>query len=398
MGRKFDHSTAAVRQVEERYRTLFDESPISLWEEDLSACKARLDELSAEHTDLARFFDRHPDAVFDVVSRIRVVDVNKATLRLYDAASREDLLGRIGTVIAGEMASADLGRSMLAVAAGETAFEIETVNRTLHGEKIDIFLKWRVDPGHAGDYSRVMVSIIDITERKRAEEALRRSREELRNLAAYRETAREEERTRIAREIHDLLGQDLTALKLDVAWLRQRLPAGEELLARKADAMMSILDATAQTVRRISRELRPALLDDLGLVEAIALHVQEFRERTGIACEFLPSGGEPVMGREPAIALFRIAQEALTNVARHAGAKRVSVVLDSGDGEATLRVSDDGRGIRPEELTGSKSFGLMGIRERVGGLRGTVSITGMPGEGTTVIATIPYRKEGEGEC
>ncbi len=224
-----------------------------------------------------------------------------------------------------------------------------------------------------------------------------RSLEELRNFAAGQEAAREEERTRISREIHDLLGQDLTALKLDLAWMRQRIPAGHDALARKVESMLALVDSTAKTVRRISRQLRPAMLDDLGLVEAVSLHVREFEERTGIACVLLLPERELPANRVLATAFFRILQEVLINVVRHSEAAHVEIFLDCDGKVGTLRVADDGRGIRPGEVRRGNAFGLIGIRERVSTLGGTVSVTGEAGRGTTVEVKVPCTgKEGCG--
>ena len=373
----------------DRCRTLFEDSPISLWEEDFSEVRARLLEIAARTGDLEGYLRAHPEELSRCVSLMRIVGVNGRTLRLYRAESREQLLGSLDVVASPGPGPEEVLRSLLSIAAGEPLFETETVNRALDGTPIDIFLRWHVARGHESDYGRVIVSVIDITGRKRAEAELLRSREELRNLAAYRESAREEERTRISREIHDVLGQDLTALKLDLAWLRQRIPAGQDLLLRKVESMSALVDSTAQTVRRISRQLRPSILDDLGLAEAVALHVREFEERTGISCSLaLPEHGFPG-NREVGTAFFRILQEALTNVILHAGARSVEVAL-GWDGKAgTLRVADDGRGIRPEEAAGERSFGLIGIRERVAALGGTVSVSGETGRGTTVEVRVP---------
>jgi signal transduction histidine kinase len=373
----------------DRCRTLFEDSPISLWEEDFSEVRGRLAELAAAHGDLERYLRANPAELQRCVSLMKIRDVNPATLRLYRAESREQLLGSLDAVASPGPGPEETIRSLLSIAAGEPAFETETVNHALDGTPIDIFLRWHVAKGSESDYGQVIVSIIDITKRKQAEVALIRSREELRSLAAYQESAREEERTRISREIHDVLGQDLTALKLDLAWMRHRLPPGQDALLRKIESMTALVDSTAKTVRRISKQLRPAMLDDLGLVEAVSLHMREFEERTGIACTLDSAGREMPENREMATAFFRIVQEALTNVARHADATRVEIFLQCDGKFGTLRVTDDGKGILPEQAASGKSFGLIGIRERVAALGGTVAVTGEPGRGTTVEVKVP---------
>ncbi len=218
---------------------------------------------------------------------------------------------------------------------------------------------------------------------------LSRTLRELRNLASSQEASREAERTVISREIHDLLGQDLTALKLDLAWMRQRIPPGHDELARKIESMSVLVDSTAKAVRRISRQLRPSMLDDLGLVEAVSLHLREFEESTGIVCVLLPPDRELPGNRAMATAFFRILQEALSNASRHAGATHIVVSIGCDDDTGTLSVSDDGRGVLPEQLRSEKAVGLIGIRERVLALGGTVSVNGRPGGGTTVEVKVP---------
>jgi signal transduction histidine kinase len=229
----------------------------------------------------------------------------------------------------------------------------------------------------------------DITERKKAEEQLRRSEEQLRNLADHLQSVREEERTTIAREVHDDLGQTLTALKMDISWLGKKLPKDQETLLEKTKAMRKLTDMTIKTVKRISTELRPGLLDDLGLVAAIEWQAEEFQNRTGIRCELAVDPEEIILDRDRSTAIFRIFQETLTNVARHAKATRVTASLKEKDDKLELRVRDNGSGITKEQISDSKSFGLMGIRERVHPWGGEMKISGRPGKGTTVVVSIP---------
>jgi len=230
---------------------------------------------------------------------------------------------------------------------------------------------------------------IDITARKRAEEALCDTQERLSALASYLQTAREEERTHVAREIHDEFGQTLTALKMDFSWLTRRLPQRRADLLAKVNAMSGLVDGAIDMVRRIAAELRPGLLDDLGLVAAIEWYAQEFAERAGLACELRLGDQELMLDRDLATALFRILQEALTNVARHAGATRVEIALDAQPECLTLVVRDDGKGIDPAQVFAAHSLGLLGMRERARVLGGEVAIEGNPGQGTTVTARIP---------
>ncbi len=231
----------------------------------------------------------------------------------------------------------------------------------------------------------------DITARKYGELRLQASSSRLRALASRLESVREEERTRIARELHDELGQALTALKFDLATLAGRLPKRNQGLRADAQAMSNQIDTTIKLVRRISTELRPGMLDDLGLAAAIEWQGQEFAARTGIECRVRLPEQELVSSREQATAIFRIFQETLTNVARHAKATKVEVDLEL-VGEATrLRVRDNGQGFDNAEVKGKHSLGLLGMEERAEILGGTFEVESAIGQGTTVTVVIPLQ-------
>lgn len=225
-----------------------------------------------------------------------------------------------------------------------------------------------------------------IAERKRFEQQLLESRERLRELAAHRDAVREQERKRIAREIHDELGSLLTALKMDISLAR--MDAGEDAkLQERLAQMRDLVDKTIRMVRQVSTQLRPAALN-LGIVPALEWLVQEFGQRTGITCA-LDTGDEIVMDDRHATAIFRIVQESLTNIARHAEAHRADVSLRHQGCEIVLRIADDGRGFDPERA-GNDSFGLLGIRERAQALEARVDIVSTPGAGCTVAICIPF--------
>jgi PAS domain S-box-containing protein len=234
------------------------------------------------------------------------------------------------------------------------------------------------------------VILRDVTERVRGEEALKRSREELRELAQAANSVREQEKSRIARELHDELAQALTALKMDVNWISDRAAkGGDEPLEEKLAAMQSMLDDTVASTRRISADLRPLMLDDLGLVPAVEWLVQGFTERSGIHCELRIDETELELAEPYASAVFRILQESLTNIAKHAQASRVDMSVLRRDGAVDIAVSDNGRGFSPEDPRKPNSFGLMGLRERAYALGGDVRIESRPGHGTRIDVRIP---------
>lgn len=254
-------------------------------------------------------------------------------------------------------------------------------------------VKWinlRATPRQSPDGSTIWDGVaLNITDSRRSQEELLQSREALRALAAHLQTAREDEKAHIAREIHDELGGTLTALKMDNFWVARRLPRGDVALAEKVDAMGRLIDGAVQTTRRISTELRPTVLDDLGLVAAIEWQVNEFRNRMGVDCVFSAEPPTVELDEKRAIALFRILQECLTNIARHAQATRVETRLTATEREISLEVRDNGCGMDESRVSNPLSHGLRGILERTHHLGGTASVSSQPGRGTTISVALP---------
>jgi PAS domain S-box-containing protein len=233
------------------------------------------------------------------------------------------------------------------------------------------------------------VILRDVTDRIRADTALRRSKEDLRDMAAAASSVREQEKSRVARELHDELAQSLTALKMDVNWLKERVPTGEPQLVDKLASMQEMLDSTVKATRRISSDLRPLMLDDLGLLPAAEWLANNFMQRHGIHCRFTADPPDLDLQDPHATAIFRIMQESLTNVARHAHASNVDITLDGSNGEITLRVRDNGCGFAPADPRKPNSFGLVGLRERVYLLDGEITVDTAPGKGATIEVRIP---------
>lgn len=238
----------------------------------------------------------------------------------------------------------------------------------------------------AGGARTTSVVIREVSEEKRAEDTLRASNEQIRQFSARLEAVREEERTRLAREIHDELGQALTGLRLDLSWLKSKTPRG--VARRKLAEMVEHVDEVIQTVRRIASELRPAVLDDLGLVPAIEWQIAEFQKRTRIDCKFR-SRVRVELAKELSTAVFRIVQEALTNVMRHANASVVRVRLEADQAELKLFISDNGRGFSEIHPNGKTSLGLLGMKERVSRFGGEIKIQSKPGQGTRLAIVLP---------
>lgn len=245
------------------------------------------------------------------------------------------------------------------------------------------------------------VILRDVTERVRAEDALRESKEELQKLALAAHSVREQEKTRIARELHDELGQALTALKMDLAWLHNKLPKttdetateASQAIAHKLSAMENLLNMTVTSTRRISADLRPLMLDDLGLAAALEWLTQSFTQHTGLSCTLHMDDEELVLDDLHATAIFRIVQESLTNISKHAKASSVEVNVERHNGTMRLRIHDNGVGFIMDAPRKPNSYGLLGLRERAYLLGGNIEMNSTPGHGTTILVQLPIPPE-----
>jgi signal transduction histidine kinase len=265
--------------------------------------------------------------------------------------------------------------------AGAVDYIIKPLNPDVLRSKVSVFIEL---------YNKNAVLTREIAERKQAEAQLRDSEERLRALTARLQSVREEERTTISREIHDELGQALTGLKMDLTWLSERIKVDSKPVAAKLKNMFELIDDTIRSVRRIASGLRPEILDEAeGLATAIGWQAKDFQARTGIRCKISLPSDIPALDQERTTATFRIFQELLTNVARHAEATRVDIAMKIDSRSLQLEVKDNGKGIGEAALRGPKSLGLLGMRERAALFGGDVRIAGAPGEGTKVTVSIP---------
>lgn len=326
-----------------------------------------------------------------VFAHQRITKVNDAMLRQY-GATRDQLVGRTPN----DLFAHDLphGRAVWRRFFDAGRLHVETDERRIDGSPIHIdgdYICLYEEQGAGRIVGHFGVQR-DVTARHRAQEELRLSEEQLRELANRLQAVREDERRRIAIEIHDRLGQALTGIKLDVAWLERRLvPA--DTARQRAQRTLRHIDAAIESVKRIGAELRPAVLDTLGLTAAIEWQADEFTARTGISCHLELPSKAPAVDDARSTALFRVVQEALTNVARHAGAHRVDIRLEQEDGQLVLEVADDGKGLGTGQTTGSRSLGIAGMRERLGVHGGRLRIASRQPSGTVLEARLPLASE-----
>ncbi len=384
----------ALQASRQRYQVLFEESPIPIWEEDMSAAKLFMDRLKGEGLrDFKRYFDENPDVVKELAGKIKILGVNGAAVKFHQADSKKDLMKTLH-VISVDDTYRSFKEEFVRIARNETSFSLEAKVKNLRNDIHDVMIFFAVVQGHSTKYDRVIVSILDITERNKIISEMENSRQQLRALAAHLQSIREQERTNIAREMHDELGQLLTALKMDLSMLSDDVieKTGDmtpERVVEEITAMTSLVDQTISQVRKLIRELRPEALDNLGLFPAIEWLVDEFRSRYHIDCELTLQADSPELDQEREIAVFRIIQEALTNVARHSKATKATVVLRQIEDMLEMAICDNGIGIPPEKLEDKNTFGLIGMKERAIVFGGNVEIGWDENHGTCVRIQIP---------
>jgi PAS domain S-box-containing protein len=330
-------------------------------------------------------FSKATDGILLLDSQGDIVDVNDSYARIHGYAIDELLkmnLRNLDTPASLALAPERIRR----VLAGETlGFEVEQWHKDGHIVPLDVAASAIDIEGKL----YVLAFHRDITERRRAEQEIKRSQQELRGLSKAANEALEAERRRTARELHDELGQSLTALKMDLESLRSALPPGQPELGDRTLAMHALLDGTIAATRRIAADLRPLMLDDLGLAAALDWLTHNFSKHTGIATDLVIDDTVAQVPEPIASALYRITQESLTNVAKYADATTAEIRLERDGDWVQLLVRDNGRGIEAADQDKRGTFGLLGIRERVSLLGGEVAIAGEPGRGSEVCARIP---------
>ena len=254
---------------------------------------------------------------------------------------------------------------------------------------IDVYDRGYIMRDDKGKAYRMIGAMTDISEMKKTVELLKNSYEDIRRLASHLEKIREEERITIAREIHDELGQQLTVLKMDISWIKKNMSPKEEKGKQKITDLLQMIDLTIKTVRRISSELRPSVLDDLGLIAALEWLSNDFEKRSGIKTRFVADITDLDLDAGINTALFRIFQESLTNVARHAQASEVYASLKKENEKLLISIKDNGKGFVISSIANKKTLGILGIKERVALLQGEYEIISSPGEGSTVKVMVP---------
>lgn len=376
-----EYNELLVRKLEEKNRELRQRT------EELQRSEERARALAA-------IVESSDDAIIGKTLDGTITSWNQGAVAMY-AFSAEEAIGRTIALVASPEHPEEWRGIIERIRQGEHLAAVDTVRRRKDGAAVAVSLKASPIRDRSGAIVGVSVISRDITERRRAEEDLRESHEQLRALAGRLRAVREEEQIRISREIHDEIGQMLSAIRMDLAWLRGRLAKPQATKDRaaalkKVEAAAQLSDALIQSVQRIAADLRPAVLDSLGLTVALESEARKFQERTGIRCGFDMPEDPPDMGVGEATACYRIFQEILTNVSRHAGASAVRILLARSSAGWVLEVTDNGRGIDAAAVARRDALGLLGMKERALAVGGEVSFEGRPGAGTTVRVRLPH--------
>jgi PAS domain S-box-containing protein len=351
--------------------------------------------IEASEARLAAIVDSAMDAIVTVDEGQRIVQFNRAAEQLF-GCTRGDAIGSpLERFLPQRYRAAHKGHVEKFGRTGTTSRRMGDMTTlwALRADGAEIPIEASISQATEGSARYFTVILRDITRRKEYEEALQRSRQDSRDLSARVLEAREEEKAHIARELHDELGQMLTALKMDLSEMRRTVPPGNPQFEAQAEEMNALLDKTVSATRRISADLRPLMLDDLGLPDAANWLVLEFAKRSSVACDMRLTETEQLQeaAKNVATAVYRALQESLTNIARHSGARNAWVVLGVREGTIHLEVEDDGRGASPGDLAKATSLGLKGMRERFTYLGGALEISPAPRGGTRLRIRAPLQ-------
>ena len=362
-----EHTEAELRESERRYRLLFEQSPVALWEEDFTATQAEIEVLAAAGVkDWNTYFREHPQEVPRIAKTVRILNVNQATLNTLGARTREELLDNLPKLLTSQ-SSQELGLYLECFARGDTTCSHEMQGPDFQGRQRHFSIRWAIIKSRDPDMVRVLVSQEDITERKQAEQALR-------TIAHKLIAVREDERRRVATDLHDSLAQGMVVMKL-------------AMHTSNFASAMEQCDRLIHEVREICHGLYPAALEKLGLTSGLTQLAEAYEPSVSVTVDYAPELTDARFDKDVEIAIYRIAQEAISNAVRHGKAGQIEVELAMTDGHVCLSVTDDGGGF---DVAGENRLGLgmLTMKDRVTAIGGTLDITSKPGQ-TIVRATVP---------
>jgi two-component system, NarL family, sensor histidine kinase UhpB len=375
-----EYSELLVQKLEEKRR-------------DLDVQTTALTKSEEQNRLLAAVVESSEDAIISKSLDGVILSWNQGATRLYGYES-DEMIGKSIDILIPPERQHEMRNLIRQAKTGSPCPGFETVRIRKGGSPVEVSVRFSPIKNKTGEIFGVSIIARDISHETEMRRKLLASESELRALAARLETIRENEAIRIAREVHDELGQSLTAFNMDLLWLEKKVgeqfsPAEAMPLFERMKRMLELVERTTLAVQRISAELRPGILDDLGLTAALEWYADQFEERSGIICEWKSKQDLPALSGRTATAFFRIFQEIMTNVARHSRATAVAISLQQIADRVTLEVRDNGKGFPREKIDNSKSLGLIGMRERAAFVGGSVDIKSAEGDGTLVRVSAP---------
>ncbi|MCX6291473.1 MAG: PAS domain S-box protein, partial [Bacteroidetes bacterium] len=384
----------SIKYVNEKCETFYDETGKAIRSigtvQDITERKKAEDEIKLSQERFRTLYEENPLMNFTLDKKGNILSVNKRGAKELEYTP-DELIGKpVFRIFHAEDHEKVLLQIQKCISTPRQSFSWEMSQLTRSGCTIWVSETGTALPDEHGNYL-VMVVCENVTERKKTEEELHQMNEQLRYLSSHLQSIREEERANIAREIHDELGQQLTGLKMDASWLNKKIPAEDKISHDKIKDMISLLDETVKTVRRISTELRPSILDDLGLVDALDWQSSEFEKRTGIHCRFKSTSAEMQLDKNLSTGIFRVYQETLTNIARHAEATEIKTFFELSDQHAILMIRDNGKGFDEAEIKNKHTLGLTGMKERAIMFGGKLTIESSKGKGTAILLRVPLK-------
>lgn len=382
-----------LQESEQRYRMVFKNSPVSIWEEDFSGIKLFFDQLRTEGIDdLEEYLNQHPEAVSKCAASVKVINVNQATLALHGATDRQELLeGLVKTFTRESLIT--FRQELVELWQGKTQMRLDSTVKTLSGEPRQVTVYASVCPGYEATLGKCVVSLVDITDRKRAEQEVREKQQHLNDLMLELTLSEERERRRIAVDLHDTLGQDLTLTRMKLGMLHKTALSTEQ--GTLVSDIKGLTDDAISRVRSLTRLLCPPVLEGAGLEAALKWLARQMETDYHLQIAFSDDLQEKQVGKELQIELYSTVRELLINVAKHAKSNTICLSLFREADTLAIRVEDDGIGFDADTVLdhpGNDGFGLFAISRRIMHIGGTFRVSSKPGSGTEVAINLPLQK------